>query len=99
MEAGRPWRAGVRTVIVLNGSLPAHLSERSDYRRHIASGEEIYLQFDDVDNSAVWWLKKGDLRCGGCSPEPSKRGFGRITAGMRGRRGTLCLRQPPGGRA
>lgn len=62
MEAGRAWREGVRTVVALNSSLPEHLAKRADYRKRTESGSEIYVQYDDVDNSDVWWLKKGDLR-------------------------------------
>ena len=62
MEASRAWRDGLRTIIILEGSLPEHLAQRPDYSQRIASGSETYLQYDDVDNSAVWWLKKGDLR-------------------------------------
>ena len=40
---------------------PPHLAKRRDYRQHAAN--EVYLTYQDVDNSAVWWLKKGDLRC------------------------------------
>ena len=61
MEATRAWRQGVRTVVLLNDTLPSHLAKRRDYRQHAAN--EVYLTYQDVDNSAVWWLKKGDLRC------------------------------------
>ena len=61
VEATRAWRQGVRTVILLNDTLPLHLARRRDYRRH--APHEVYLTYQDVDNSAVWWLKKGDLRC------------------------------------
>ena len=65
MEATRAWRQGVRTVILLNDTLPSHLSRRRDYRRHASN--EVYLTYQDVDNSAVWWLKKGDLRRALCN--------------------------------
>ena len=61
VEATRAWRKGVRTVILLNDTLPSELARRRDYRR--AAQDEVYLTYEDVDNSAVWWLKKGDLRC------------------------------------
>ncbi len=51
----------MRTVILLNDTLPTVLARRRDYRR--AAADEVYLTYQDVDNSAVWWLKKGDLRC------------------------------------
>ncbi len=61
VEATRAWRQGVRTVVLLNDTLPSELAKRRDYRQHAAN--EVYLTYQDVDNSAVWWLKKGDLRC------------------------------------
>ena len=60
VEATRAWRQGVRTVVLLNDTLPPHLASRRDYRR--AAADEVYLTYQDVDNSEVWWLKKGDLR-------------------------------------